>query len=408
MSEMVNVSSAGAVIANPRPNLGLLSAFTLPRGGMLCLDLLRPTVPVELSVHGAEFTDDIREYVSGHQDGHPVELPARWLRLATVVGVDRWLDAALDEQLLAADRALALMEAGDAAAAAAAYAPVAEHVLDYAATLVADPSLAPPAVVAELLRIAEAVGPADLAAALHQLSPDAELGFTPESAQRPGVPDNFRQIQHHFAGLGSDFVEIDHQHVPARLIDGPLAVRLQQDRLVVSAQPHSAVRVDHPAACRLIARLVDTANNSVIAQRPFELIGSSFQSSFDVGGRAPADLMVDVVDLFGSRPPRADSAGLAQRRALGSAKRAYETVRSAMAAFTLDRHYEAAARRFELARNDLAGVPDQFASIVSEVLSDLRRAAEAIEWHKPEQAGTAYVSDGVRPLLAELELAARR
>jgi hypothetical protein len=407
MSRTVSMGSSGAVVADPRPNLGLLSAFTLPRGGMLCVDLLRPTVPIELTVHGAEFTDDIREYVTAYRDGRPAELPNRWLRLATVVGVDRWMDAALDEQLVAADRALALVEAGDAEGGAAAYAPVADHLLDYGTAIVADPSMTSPAVVAELLRITEAVGSADLAAALHQISPDAGLGFTAESVQRPAASGGVRHLHHDYAITGQDLVEIDHQHVPARLIDGPLAIRLQQDQLVVTAQPYPTVRADHPAACRLVVRLVDTVDNSVIVQRPFELIGSSFQSSLDLRGRPLTELAVDVVDLFGMRPPRVDQAGLAQRSALASAQRAYQTVRSALAALTLDRHYEDAARRFELARADLAGVPDQFASIVSGVLVDLSRAAEAIEWHKPEQAGAAYVSDGARPLLAELELAAR-
>lgn len=410
---MTNINSSA--LSNPFRASVLRSSVALSPGLLLSVDVLRPEVPVELFVGAPDRVDaSVRQLARAMQskdDGSPTNLvlPPAWTRCAVVIGVDRWLDAQIDETILAADRALALHEAGQHVAAQRIWTPdVKERMEEYSDSLADSGFAIPSAIRRELARLENAFP--DL-----ELHPDsvlpAALGGAVVAPPREfagelddhSVDDAFRGI---VDGVTSAprAVRINPLHVPARVVGAEMVVSLNDsDNVRVSAPAFAGLTAADPAAERLLCRLVDMRSGDVVSYDTFTLDAttSTFESVLGLYGRQFADVTVDVFDGNVASSPQ-----LSSHEAVFQAQRAFVSGRIAAALYAVGGDGSARSMtEAAILELDQVAVAEDSRRQYRETLDRLLATAAAAE---REFLTDDEPLEPQRPLLAELEFAFRR
>lgn len=323
------------------------------------------------------------------------EIPTR--RLILVLGLDRWLQAPLDQALLDMDLAVAYSHAGLAENGA----PLAQAKVDAVLAQVAEWVRLrdlPSALVSEastLLRECEALMRLDDPRRAHLLSHASALD------DMPATPSTDTARLSHYAESSPPRVRIlagiDRLQVPSRVLE------LAQGYDLTVLQDDSGVQISVPAFARspwegrLRVRLIDRLTDEVIAEEPLFLdaqVGRYLASVALPWGIALSCVGVDVYDPTTAGPPRIDLVDRPARAALADVQDAWTDYRRAVAHHELGlRHQQA----LQDARDTLATTPNEApADLRAQRELLLQRLAEPMPTSGPERATLAELAAAFR------------
>lgn len=402
------VTPSGVVLTAGTPTAGLLAAIVLPHGGSLTVDLLRPAFPYALAFGPQDLADrllaDLANAMSRSMtdpsEALPV-LPAALARRAITAGVDRWSVGELDENLLTADRALSLVEAGERDAAGDLFRSASDRLGSFLAEQLDFDDERPTAVVAELRTVLRAAAPYsreldDLLAETRRLRQRRGPGTSASVLERrPLAHAESGQVDVSLTVPGMPLVVLDPLRVPARLVQGAPVVRRQDDRWHVRSTAAPGVRAGHPAARRLFVRAINRRTGDVVALGPFELEGPEFAAALHVPAVDAADLVIDIYDVLAPGEPRHDPADSRDVDTLRRVQLAFSLARDAAALYALGAPDEAVTG-LRLAEISLADADDPDGPI-GEYARSLDATVSMIRLKNLPASARA-----IRPLLSEL------
>jgi hypothetical protein len=345
----------------------------------------------------------------------PIDGP--YLRLATVAGIDRWLQAPIRSDLLALDRLLAEMDLDVPAAITASADRVVLGLSDYleirapeAGRVLAEGLLGG----LERLRPLTDVTRSRLDTALAQLRDRVESDQTLDR-ELDAIQTPVRERAITSPVRDSKWDPVDRIQVPARVVraglDGrDVHSRLDGNYLSVTA-PAIGTRGRLVPSERLSARLVDTDNSRVLTwcELTYDETSESYVGRLSTEGLGTAAMddryVVDVFDALADLDPRVDEPDWAARSALSLSQDAYAAYRLAVSDLVVHGTPTESRRRLTAQRATLQSSleADSAAAELGAVASLIDAFALGLD--EPLELREVLSSTVSRPTLAELDLA---